>query len=55
MAIKKTVPVVFTRPGAAVGTTPFVNTAGRFFGLDAGDWLTMLAAIALVGALLALV
>ncbi len=35
-----------------IGIAPFVRTAGRFFGLDAGDWSVVLCGFALVGGLL---
>jgi hypothetical protein len=55
MRIGETVPAVFKKSGVATGAAPLAITAARFFGLDAGDWSTILLGLVLSGLLLTLV
>ena len=54
MGVRQTVPVAFEKSGVATGTDPFA-VAGRFFGLDVGDWSMIFVGLALSGFFLALI
>jgi hypothetical protein len=55
MGVRQTVPVAFEKSGVATGADPFAVSAGRLFGLDAGDWSMIFVGLALSGFFLALI
>jgi hypothetical protein len=55
MGVRQAVPVAFEKSGVATGAAPTAVTPVRFFGLDAGDWSTILLGLALSSFFLALI
>jgi hypothetical protein len=55
MGLRDAISAPFKDRRLATGAAPLAVPVARFFGLDAGDWSTILLGLALSGLLLALI